>query len=236
MNKQRLTVLIITGIGALATFMPWVKAPIVGSMSGVQGVGWITLALFTFAFLLTLLNDWTKKIKGTVLLMTVIPAIAAAAIGIQQIISLSTQSSGSKTDYFTKAIESSVSIDFGLYLLVIAGIATPILAFLVDDKEKGNETDKEIDKEKDTVKSKSAKMSKKVRLASIGALIGIPLSFYFQSGIVKIGGLGSYFKHFDQVIKNSSLLGNVVLSVAIFAIVGGVIGYFMDESERKKAN
>ena len=79
-------------------------------------------------------------------------------------------------------------------------------------------------------------MKKKVLFAIIGAILGIPLSYYFQSEMVKskMGGIGGYLKNFDKIVDNSNLLGNVVLSVVIFAIIGGVIGYFIDENEAKK--
>ena len=78
-------------------------------------------------------------------------------------------------------------------------------------------------------------MSKKTLFAIIGAVLGIPLSYYFQSELVraKVGGLGGYLEQFGDIVNDSSLLGNVVLSVVIFAIVGGVIGHFVDKSEAK---
>ncbi|MDO9154536.1 MAG: hypothetical protein Q7U47_12685 [Paludibacter sp.] len=79
-------------------------------------------------------------------------------------------------------------------------------------------------------------MNKKVLFAIIGAILGIPLSYYFQSEMVKnkMGGIGGYIQHFDRIVNDSNLLGNVILSVVIFAVVGGVIGYFIDENEAKK--
>ncbi|MEI8204951.1 MAG: hypothetical protein WCH34_18160 [Bacteroidota bacterium] len=70
----------------------------------------------------------------------------------------------------------------------------------------------------------------------IGAILGIPLSYYFQSEMVKnkMGGVSGYLQNFDQILRNSDLIGNVVISIIIFAIVGGVIGYFIDENEAKK--
>ena len=81
-------------------------------------------------------------------------------------------------------------------------------------------------------------MNKKTLFAIIGAVLGIPLSYYFQSSMVqaKVGGIGGYLKHFGDIVNDANLLGNVVLSVVIFAIVGGVIGYFVDKSEAQKSN
>ncbi|MCK9414534.1 MAG: zinc ribbon domain-containing protein [Prolixibacteraceae bacterium] len=76
---------------------------------------------------------------------------------------------------------------------------------------------------------------KKVQFAFIGAILGLPLSYYFQSDYVKskVGGMGGYLKNFGDVVSNSDLVGNVILSVVIFALVGGVIGYFVDENDAK---
>jgi len=76
----------------------------------------------------------------------------------------------------------------------------------------------------------------KVLFAIIGAILGIPLSYYFQSEMVKskMGGIGGYLQNFDKIANDSNLLGHVVLSVVVFALVGGVIGYFIDENEAKK--
>jgi len=76
---------------------------------------------------------------------------------------------------------------------------------------------------------------KKVTFAIVGAILGIPLSYYFQSEMVrsKVGGIGGYFKHFDEIMKDGNLVGNVILSILIFAIIGGLIGYFIDKNEVK---
>lgn len=74
--------------------------------------------------------------------------------------------------------------------------------------------------------------------AIIGAILGIPLSYYFQSQIVqsKVGGIGGYLNQFGEIVKDGNLLANVILSVVIFALVGGVIGYFIDQNANKNAN
>ncbi len=79
---------------------------------------------------------------------------------------------------------------------------------------------------------------KKVIFAIIGAILGVPLSYYFQSSMVqaKVGGIGGYLKNFGEILNNGSLLGNVILSVIIFALVGGLIGYFIDKNESKNTN
>ncbi|MGD0590123.1 MAG: hypothetical protein ABSA44_04915 [Bacteroidota bacterium] len=78
---------------------------------------------------------------------------------------------------------------------------------------------------------------KKIIFGIIGAILGIPLSYYFQSQLVqsKVGGIGGYLKQFGEIIKDGNLLANVILSVVIFALVGVLIGYFIDRNANKNA-
>ncbi len=74
-------------------------------------------------------------------------------------------------------------------------------------------------------------LSKILSLSFLGALLGIPLSYYFQPEIVK-GIMVNPFKyigHFDEILKSEGLFPNVIISVIIFAVVGGIIGYFVDK-------
>lgn len=79
-------------------------------------------------------------------------------------------------------------------------------------------------------------MKKKGFFAIIGAILGIPLSYYFQSAMVqaKVGGVGGYMTNLGEIANDPNLLGNIILSVVIFTIVGGIIGYFLDKSEVQK--
>ncbi|HCS19065.1 MAG TPA: hypothetical protein DIW47_00625 [Bacteroidetes bacterium] len=77
---------------------------------------------------------------------------------------------------------------------------------------------------------------KKVTFAIIGALLGIPLSYYFQSDLVQVkvgGSIGGYMKHIGDIAEHGNIMGNILLSMAIFAVVGLVIGYFMDAGGKK---
>jgi hypothetical protein len=105
--------------------------------------------------------------------------------------------------------ENTISIIFGIVVLVVVGI---IIYFLTRNK------------------------SRKVSYAFIGAILGIPLSYYFQNGLVQLmfGGVSGYITNIDKILNNGNMLGNVIMSVVIFAIVGGVIGFFVDSSGAKK--
>jgi phosphate/sulfate permease len=78
-------------------------------------------------------------------------------------------------------------------------------------------------------------MKKAAIFAIIGAILGMPLSYYFQNELIRSKvSIGGYIAHFSDVMEETELLTNVVLSVVIFAIVGGVIGYFIDRKKVEK--
>ncbi len=86
--------------------------------------------------------------------------------------------------------------------------------------------------------------NRKVTLGLLGALLGVPLSYYFQSDIIKNyrgSGMFSYLKNFPKIVDEYDrfvgngwdIVSNLFLSVIIFAIMGVVAGYFMDKKINK---
>lgn len=87
--------------------------------------------------------------------------------------------------------------------------------------------------------------NKMVTFGLFGALMGIPLSYYFQSNIIKSyggnSGVFGYLRNFTQTVERydkfvgnaGDIIFNVILSVVIFAIVGGTIGYYISKKEAK---
>jgi phage shock protein PspC (stress-responsive transcriptional regulator) len=85
------------------------------------------------------------------------------------------------------------------------------------------------------------KMTKKISLAIIGAILGIPLSYYFQSEILKneinsivfyIKCLFTIFARFE-IKEYQNILVNLLLSILVYSFIGGLIGYFIDKNETK---
>ncbi len=106
-------------------------------------------------------------------------------------------------------------------IFIPLGIITYIGLYLAFDKKKG----------------------KMVTFGLLGALLGIPLSYYFQSDIIQNyggnSGMFSYLRNFismvdeyDRFVGNGwDIVFNVFLSIIVFALVGAAIGYFMDKNE-----
>ncbi len=75
-------------------------------------------------------------------------------------------------------------------------------------------------------------MRKTPILAFIGALLGIPLSYYFQPEIVRAKlSLSEYLTHLPEIVTDESgaYIAPVILTVLISAMVLGVVGMFMDQ-------
>ncbi|WP_182859074.1 PspC domain-containing protein [Flagellimonas aequoris] len=87
---------------------------------------------------------------------------------------------------------------------------------------------------------------KMVTFALIGALLGIPFSYHFQSDMVQqmAGGITGYLKNFvtivdqvDRYVGNGmDIIWDALIGVVVFMLIGGAIGYFMDSSKNKNGN
>ncbi len=137
MNKQRLAILICAAVGMLATFMPWFNIPIAGSVNGTQGNndGWITLAIFAVPLVLSLLGDRTKGLEGALLTIVIVAGLADAGFALYRIIDFKNKLSPLSDNAFGQLLTSTMSVGFGLYLIVIAGIAQGAAAWALKDKQ-----------------------------------------------------------------------------------------------------
>jgi small-conductance mechanosensitive channel len=129
MHKQRLFMLIAAAIGMLACFLPWMNAPIVGSVAGTQGTdGYICLGLFLGAGAVALVGDRAKQLATRLGVGSSLLAASAMAIGVWKIVNV--QSIIGHMDTSTPlvaALANSVSVGVGLYLIVVTGTAVPLL-------------------------------------------------------------------------------------------------------------
>jgi len=73
----------------------------------------------------------------------------------------------------------------------------------------------------------------------IGAIIGIPGSYFFQNEMVrnKFGGVGGYLSKlpecFDKMAWELGVPQNLFLGIAVFAVVGIVIGVIVAKVTEK---
>jgi hypothetical protein len=132
MHKQRIAILIAASIGALGTFLPWVHAPIVGTVPGSSGSdGWITFILFALSIGLCFVGNRKETLKVGFLVGSMVPSLLASIIALIKIIDFNSKMSSAVVDNpFAKAITQTVGIGIGLYLIVLAGIAVLVLGIM----------------------------------------------------------------------------------------------------------
>ncbi len=108
MEKKRKFILIIAVVGMIGTFLPWASA-FGFTVSGTQGDGWITLALFAIGGAIAFFSgDKAAALKKKIMAAVWIPAALAAVIALLKIF---------------KSRPAGMSIGIGLWLIAIAGLA-----------------------------------------------------------------------------------------------------------------
>lgn len=134
MYKQRIGIIIAAAIGALGTFLPWVHAPIIGSVPGSYGSdGWITFILFVITIGLCFVGKRTEPLKLGFLVGAIIPSLLASIVALIKIIDFNSQMGNAVSDNpFSKAMTQTVGIGIGLYLIVLAGIAVLLVGIFLN--------------------------------------------------------------------------------------------------------
>ncbi len=139
MHAQRLGIAIAAFLGGAATFMPWAHLPIVGTVDGTVGDGWITLVLFAVALAVSFYGDREQPISNwPQVTATVLPALAGT-IGVWKIIQingiasdlLSTADSVSLGGAMAGLAARVIRPKFGLYMVVMAGLAAAAAAIVL---------------------------------------------------------------------------------------------------------
>lgn len=130
MHKQRLGIIAAGAVGMLATFLPWIQAPIIGSVLGSAHAGWFTFGFFLVSSILGLLGDHDKSLGGKTFWGSVVLAGCATCFGIWKIIDVNGLK-GPSDDPFAAAVANAIQVGIGLYLVVISGVAVVTLAFVL---------------------------------------------------------------------------------------------------------
>lgn len=155
-DAQRVAIGIASGVGILACFLPWASLPIVGSISGVKGDGWIYAGMLLVPILIAFLGDKTKALDKKSKVASGLIGAFVAVMGFYMISNFNEKiESTSKAigdNPFSQLATSSAHIDFGLYLLVIASVALMICAFisgLFNNKIKENKVKEKVEESKE---------------------------------------------------------------------------------------
>lgn len=120
LSIKNIIIIVAAAIGAIATFLPWATVSFLGvseSVSGASGDGWISFAIFLAIIVLTAIKFKNELPKGFKIAVTVLGVIALI-IGIFEIANINGNSFGLG------------SAGIGVYIVIIAGIASAILPWL----------------------------------------------------------------------------------------------------------
>lgn len=128
-HVQKLALAVASVLGILATFMPWATLPVVGTIYGTAGDGWVTLALFVPALVLAFRGDRLSPLQGWTRYAAAVPAGLAGLIGIQKIVGVGSMFAEMVDEVgdnpfglaMAAAAQGSTRTHFGLYLLFLAG-------------------------------------------------------------------------------------------------------------------
>jgi hypothetical protein len=120
MHASRIALVIASALGMLCTFLPWASAPIVGSIYGTRGDGWISFVLCAVGLLLSLAGARQSAQPVASAVISTLCGAGAAAVGLFNLINLENKLAESP-------FGAAVSIGPGMYLLILAGAAMTLL-------------------------------------------------------------------------------------------------------------
>lgn len=137
MTKQRQLLTITSIAGMIGTFLPWLNAPIIGSINGTKGDGWISFALFLIALIIVLSGNKEKALSDGKKIGVGVIGLICFIFGIGKIGQLSNifSQNVSEDNIFYNALTAGTSIGFGIYLITGVGVALVAFPFLFPDKK-----------------------------------------------------------------------------------------------------
>ena len=141
LHKQRIILACIAGLGMLATFLPWVRAPIIGAVDGTAGDGWITFVLFGLSLCLVFTGKTHELLYGGGQVGAAICTALGVLLGIWKLLDLNAMKSDmARQGSLATALAGSVQIGFGIYLVVLAGIAFWVVCFMFPNNSVGKQS------------------------------------------------------------------------------------------------
>lgn len=137
MHKQRLGVLIISILGCISVFMPWMHISVIISMNGFYtGQGKVMFALFTIPLILSLIGKWKNDLQPWSRITTLIFSVLIIGFGGLLFTGLKNPSSSSGNAAISAFMGKNMTIGFGIYLTLFAAICLPILTLVLKNSKK----------------------------------------------------------------------------------------------------
>lgn len=137
MNRQRFAVFIVAIIGLIATFLPWYGVENLGTISGFRSSGWFSFIMFIIVLFLAMRgNQRLNMTNRNVGWITVFSALAAIVVIWRMFdIYFSRDTSITLGGSMGNLTGNEVYIGYGAWLVVIAGVLIPFIAFFTRDRK-----------------------------------------------------------------------------------------------------
>ena len=118
LHGQRLFIVIVGAAGIISAFLPWVQAPFVGSVSGIDGSdGWIVVGVFTLGLLVGLSGDRARALTGGARVGVFLAGLVGAGIALLKIANVYNIKEGASRS----GLSGAISIGAGLWVMAAAG-------------------------------------------------------------------------------------------------------------------
>ena len=125
MHKQRIILILMGLAGIISVFLPWVSAPLFGSVSGAKfDTGILIIVMYSANIVAALFGDRGASLKGLLFYLCLVLPFAAGAIALSNILKINSDMSAHHSHM------NIYEIGFGLYLIIAIGVVTPLLAFV----------------------------------------------------------------------------------------------------------
>lgn len=132
MNRQRFAVIIVAIIGMIATFLPWYKIVEVGTISGMSSSGWFTFIMFVIVIILALRKNMQEDMSMGISWSVTIFSLLASFVVLWRMIDVWFAKEGmfSLGGNMDNIMGSQVTVGYGAWIVVIAGVCIPFAAYL----------------------------------------------------------------------------------------------------------
>jgi len=121
-HSQRTWIMVMGAAGILSAFLPWITAPIVGSVSGIDGPdGWLVVGIFVVALLIGLTGNRSQSLSFGGRAGVAIFGIAGTALAAWKISSIYEMKSSGGNSNLEVALSNAISVGAGLWVMAVAG-------------------------------------------------------------------------------------------------------------------
>ena len=140
MHKQKLIILIIACVGLISIFFPWFSVPFIGNIIGTTvEFSWVGSIIYGVSIVFVIIGDRTEAIMHENKWVSAVLGGIVSVLGLYFYLHYKEVMSemDNSDNMFTGAIAKAISVQFGLILYIMAGIALAVVSILKFDVQEG---------------------------------------------------------------------------------------------------